>query len=93
MELAIRILEAIMIISFGVSWPINLYKSFKTKSTKGKSPYFLGFIIFGYVAGIIGKILSSQTKENFWAESWWVFMFYVLNLLMVTLDLSYILYI
>ena len=31
------ILEVLMIVCFGVAWPINLYNSFKSKSTKGKS--------------------------------------------------------
>ena len=29
------ILEVLMIVCFGVAWPINLYNSFKSKSTKG----------------------------------------------------------
>ena len=75
----VQVLEAIMIISFGVSWPISVYKSIKTKSTKGKSLLFLIFIIFGYIAGIIGKIISKNVN--------WVLAFYFLNVTMVSLDL------
>ena len=53
-----QICEAIMIIAFGVSWPVNVYKSIRTKSTKGKSLLFLLLIEFGYVSGIVGKIIS-----------------------------------
>ena len=74
-----EVLEALMIILFGLSWPINLYKSIKTKSTKGKSLLFLLFIDFGYIFGIIGKLISNNIT--------WVFIFYVLNLTMVSLDL------
>lgn len=34
------ILEVLMIVCFGVAWPINLYNSFKSKSTKGKNLLF-----------------------------------------------------
>ena len=74
-----QILEAIMIIAFGVSWPVNVYKSLKTKSTKGKSLLFLMLIEFGYISGIIGKIISDNIT--------WVFAFYVLNLIMVFADI------
>lgn len=74
-----QIFEAIMIIAFGVSWPVNVYKSIRTKSTKGKSLLFLLLIEFGYVSGIIGKIISDNIT--------WVFIFYILNFAMVLLDL------
>jgi len=73
------ILEAIMIIMFGISWPINLYKSVKTKSTKGKSVLFIFFIAVGYVSGILSKVIGKNIT--------WVFGFYVLNLIMVSADL------
>lgn len=79
MELAASILEAVMIISFGCSWPLNIIKSLQTRSTEGKSLPFLLLIDFGYVAGIVGKILGDNMT--------WVFAFYVLNFVMVTLDL------
>ena len=47
-----EILEVIMIVSFGASWPMNVMKSWKARTTKGKSLAFLCLILFGYVAGI-----------------------------------------
>ena len=83
-ELLVDLLEAVMIVSFGCSWPFNVAKSIKTKSTKGKSLLFLVLIDFGYVAGITGKIIN----PNFdWHSRWWIFAFYVLNFIMVSLDL------
>lgn len=32
-----EILEVIMIVSFGFSWPLNVIKSYKARTTKGKS--------------------------------------------------------
>lgn len=32
-----EMLEIIMIVSFGVSWPINVVKSYRARTAKGKS--------------------------------------------------------
>ena len=53
-----EILEVMMIVSFGASWPLNVIKSYKARTTKGKSLAFLCLIFFGYVAGIISKLLN-----------------------------------
>ena len=34
-------LEACMVVSFGISWPMNIIKSLRTRSAKGKSLCFL----------------------------------------------------
>ena len=74
-----ELLEALMVISFGISWPINIIKSYTSQSTKGKSLLFVLFILFGYVCGILSKLLSGKFT--------YVFAFYVLNFLMVLADL------
>ena len=79
-----KILEVTMLVLFGISWPFNLIKSIKTKSTKGKSLLFLILIDLGYVAGVTSKFFS----ETFvWATDWWVFMIYVINFMFVSADL------
>ena len=75
-----EILEIGMLICFGFSWPINVMKSYRTRSTKGKSVYFLFFIILGYLCGIGSKLIGGSYK-------WYVLFFYVLNMTMVTVDL------
>ena len=80
-----EILEVIMIVSFGASWPLNLIKSYKARTTKGKSLAFLLLIFFGYIAGIVSKLVN----ENYMAEigqKWYVLFFYVLNFIMVGAD-------
>lgn len=79
-----KILEATMLILFGISWPFNLMKSIKSKSTKGKSLLFLILIDFGYIAGITSKFFSTTFV---WKTDWWVFAIYVINFLFVTADL------
>lgn len=75
-----ELLEILMIVSFGISWPLNVIKSYRARTTKGKSLAFLLFIFGGYVCGITAKLIAPTFK-------WYVLFFYVLNLVMVGLDL------
>jgi hypothetical protein len=75
-----------MIVSFGASWPLNVIKSYKARSTKGKSLAFLCLIFFGYIAGILSKLLNESYMMSL-ASKWYVLFFYVLNLIMVGTDL------
>lgn len=51
------IFEAGMLFFFGLSWPISIYKSAKSRSTKGKSIVFLLLVLTGYFSGITHKII------------------------------------
>ena len=82
-----EILEVIMIVSFGASWPLNVMKSYRARTTKGKSLPFLCLILFGYVAGIISKLVNDAYMANF-ASKWYVLFFYCLNFIMVAIDLG-----
>ena len=81
-----EILEIIMIVSFGASWPLNVMKSWKARTTKGKSLPFLLLIFFGYIAGIASKLVNEVYMAAF-TEKWYVLFFYCLNLIMVGADL------
>jgi hypothetical protein len=81
-----EILEVVMLICFGLSWPINAYKSWKARTAKGKSPAFLCLIIFGYIAGITAKFLNESYMASI-DTKWYVLFFYFLNMLMVSADL------
>ena len=81
-----EILEVIMIVSFGASWPMTVMKSWKARTTKGKSLAFLCLILFGYIAGITGKFLNPAYMAAI-SEKWYVLFFYVLNFVMVATDL------
>lgn len=81
-----ELLEITMIVSFGISWPLNVIKSYRARTTKGKSLAFLCLIFFGYIAGIASKFVNPVYMEQF-AEKWYVLFFYVLNLIMVGTDL------
>ena len=81
-----EILEILMIVSFGASWPLNVIKSYKARTTKGKSIAFLCLIFFGYIAGITSKLVNEAYMANF-ASKWYVLFFYVLNFIMVGADI------
>jgi len=70
--------EIVMLICFGVSWPISIFKSLRTKIVSGKSPLFMGIVCLGYLAGIIHKYFYSFD---------WVIILYLINMLFVTTDL------
>lgn len=72
--------EALMVICFGLSWPLSVYRSWKSRTTKGKSLFFEVFILVGYLCGMIGKVVADNIS--------YVFLFYVINTLAVFVDLG-----
>ena len=71
------IFEAMMLVCFGLSWPMNILKSWRTRSAVGKSLAFLLIIEVGYICGMLNKMLVKFD---------WVFFLYVLNFCMVGTD-------
>ena len=74
-----EIFEAVMVICFGLSWPMSVYKSWTSSTARGKSLPFELFILLGYLSGIVGKLVSGSIT--------YVFAFYILNTVMVTADI------
>lgn len=74
-----QFLEMGMLVCFGFSWPMSLYKNIKAKSAHSMSLPFILLIVSGYVAGIAAKIYSHSI--NF------VLAVYVLNLIIVCVNL------
>ncbi|MBR3398044.1 MAG: hypothetical protein IKG70_09430 [Lachnospiraceae bacterium] len=80
-------LEAAMIFCFGISWPISIYKSVKSRTAKGKSLVFEFFIWLGYIFGIVRKVLQIQQGA---AGNWLFYLalaFYILNIAEITVDM------
>ena len=77
------VLEALMLLSFGLSWPINALKAWKARTAKATSPAFLALITFGYVAGIAAKFVGHNVN--------WVLGVYLFNLVaLIVNDLIYL---
>ena len=73
------IFETIMLVCFGLSWPINVIKAYKARTAKATSLPFILLIFVGYIAGIGAKIISGQMS--------YVFIVYLLNLAIVFLNI------
>lgn len=73
-----EILEAVMLLCFGLSWPMNAYKSFKARTAAGTSWQFIALITAGYVAGIAAKFVSGSIN--------WVLAVYFINMLCLGLN-------
>ena len=72
-----KIFELGMLILFGVSWPVSIYKSYKSRVVGSKSIIFLVAVILGYLSGIINKFVNGLD---------YVTAFYFVNMLMVSVD-------
>lgn len=74
-----QIFELIMMVCFGISWPLSVYKSYKARTATGKSLMFLMAIETGYISGIFGKIVTGNVN--------YVLIAYIINFVMVTADI------
>lgn len=73
------ILETVMLVCFGFSWPLNVLKAYKSKTAKGTSLPFILLIVAGYVAGITAKVITGQIN--------YVLIAYIFNLAIVSLNI------
>ncbi|MBQ7076509.1 MAG: hypothetical protein IJM91_00015 [Lachnospiraceae bacterium] len=74
------VFETVMLVCFGLSWPLNVIKAFKARTAKGTSLPFLLLIITGYLGGIAAKVISGQIN--------YVLIVYLINLGIVLLNLA-----
>ena len=71
--------EIIMLLCFGISWPLSIAKAVRTRTVAGKSPLFMGIVMLGYASGITHKIIYNPD---------WVTALYAINLVMVAIDMG-----
>lgn len=79
--------EIVMVICFGASWPFNIIKAYKARTTKGTSLLFMSLIGLGYVGGILGKIFTLLESGLTWLQ-WVAFAFYIINTCMIITGLA-----
>ena len=72
------IFESIMLICFGLSWPLNVIKAYRARTAQGTSLPFILLIITGYIAGITAKLITGQIN--------YVLIVYLLNLAIVSVN-------
>lgn len=73
-----EMLEMLMLICFGSSWPFAIFRWLRSKSVCGKSVIFLVLILIGYAFGIALK-LKQQPNAVIWL--------YVLNSAMISTEI------
>lgn len=76
-----HLLETGMMLCFGLSWPASILKSWRSRTSKGKSLPFLVLIFSGYIMGLAGKVIIGQLV-------WHVIGIYTLNATLVGIDLA-----
>ena len=85
-EIFAEICETLMIVCFGLSWPMSVYKSWKSRTAKGKSLQFEIFIWIGYIFGITKNFVKFFNDAGGWVfYLGWVF--YFINFIMITIDM------
>ncbi|MDD4297696.1 MAG: PQ-loop domain-containing transporter [Ruminiclostridium sp.] len=72
------VFEIGMLVCFGAAWPASIIKSYKSRSTAGKSILFLIILFVGYIFGILHKLIYRYD---------YVIFLYILNSLMVFTDI------
>lgn len=83
----VHILETMMLICFGLSWPINLVKNYRVRSAKSMSLPFLLLIWFGYVVGVTAKLIALRSPQ-YPDPSWYLLTIYIINLLMMCANVA-----
>jgi len=83
MSAFVQFTEIAMLVLFGLSWPFNIAKSYKSRTTKGKSLIFELCVIAGYIFGVAGKLVTYATTGVFAYSIW----FYFADIAMVAADI------
>ena len=73
------IFEVVMLVCFGAAWPVSICKSYRSRTTAGKSVVFLVIVEIGYIAGICFKLTGTLD---------YVIALYALNAGMVLIDIG-----
>ena len=80
------LLETLMILCFGLSWPLSIRKSLISHTDKGKSLFFEFFIWIGYIFGIVRKAAFPPETRN-WLY-WLALCAYCFNFLAISIDVG-----
>lgn len=91
MDTFVSIMETLMVVCFGISWPLNIVKAWKSRTARGTSLLFYTFIWVGYLFSMAGKlalIISAAPQLWYVTVRWYVLFFYVVNIIMVTTGIA-----
>lgn len=68
-----------MLICFGMAWPVSVLKSWRSRTNKGKSLFFMVIVFCGYLSGLTHKLWWQDKVDG-------VVWLYLLNAVMVAAD-------
>ena len=77
------LLEAVMLICFGIAWPLANLRMLRTGRAEGKGMAFTAIILCGYIAGALAKLAGATSAHTLPAVFW----LYVLNTVSVAANL------
>lgn len=78
----VQLCEIGMLVAFGFSCPFNIVKSWRSRTAKGKSVQFEYIVLFGYLVGLLGKIITAHRTGVLPWSTW----FYIADIIMVAID-------
>ena len=68
------------LLCFAAAWPVNIAKSLRSRTARGKSVAFEIIVVVGYLFGIAAKLVDDHLS--------YVIVFYVINTLLVSVDIA-----
>lgn len=74
-----EIFEMCFLLCFAAAWPVNIAKSLRSRTARGKSVAFEIIVVLGYLFGIAAKLVDDHLS--------YVIIFYVINTLLVSVDI------
>lgn len=78
--------EGMMLVCFGISWPVSILKTWRAKCVKGKSLIFLAMIFIGYLAGTTAKVIFAWPDMHNLPG---VTICYIINTMLVGIDIGF----
>jgi len=80
-----QVLEGGMLVCFGVSWPVDILKTLRTRRTEGKSLLFMALILTGYLLGLSAKLVRAAQAAR---APELITGLYVLNAAFIAVDIA-----
>ncbi len=74
-----ELLEAVMLLCFGLAWPLGALRMFRSRRPEGRGLMFTLIILAGYACGVLSKLLAAEA-DGALAPVFWL---YLLNALSV----------
>lgn len=68
------LLEAAMLLCFGLAWPIATVKMLRTGRAEGKGLGFTAIIWAGYLAGALSKLVAMDASGTSLAPVFWLYL-------------------